>query len=118
MGGQNNSPLANHSWQHAELLLVGLDRIYKVPTMASIKMGALNSQVYGVTKIEMSENTHIETNDIVLALSGIAPVLRYSPTCRPNRWLLTTNLYSRSDDLTKRVAAMMRKIVPGRPGNT
>ena len=60
----------------AEFLLVGLDRIYTVPTIANIKIGILNNQVYGVRKIEMNENVHMETNDRIFAFSGIAPVLR------------------------------------------
>jgi len=92
--------------------------IYIVPTMASIKTGPLKSQLYGVRKIEMSENVHTEATDITFALSGMAPVSRNSPTCRPNRRLLTTKLYSRSDDLTKSAAAIMSQIVPGIPGST
>ena len=92
--------------------------IYIVPTMASIKTGPLKIQVYGVRKIEMSENVHTEATDIIFALSGIAPVSRKSPTWRPNRRFLTTKLWSRSDDLTKSAAAIMSQIVPGMPGST
>jgi hypothetical protein len=84
--------LAKQRWHYAEFLPVGLDTIYIVPTMASIKIGTLKSQVYGARKIEMSVNAHIETNDMIFALNGIAPVLKYSPTCRPNRRLLITKL--------------------------
>ena len=48
--------------------------------MANIKMGILNSQVYGVRKIEMSENTHMEPNDKIFAFADIAPVLRNDST--------------------------------------
>jgi hypothetical protein len=77
---------------YAEFFLVGLDVIYIVPTMASIKTIPLKSQVYGAKNIEMSENVHTETNDITFARSGIVPVSRKLPTWRPNKRLLTTNL--------------------------
>ena len=47
-----------------------------MPTIASIKIGSLKSQVYGVRKIEISENTHMENNDKIFALNGIAPVFK------------------------------------------
>ena len=75
---------------YPEFLTVPLDMMYIVPVIASKKIGILNSQLYGARNIEMTVNVHMEAKDMIFALSGIAPVLRNSPICRPNRRLLTT----------------------------
>jgi len=75
---------------YSDFLRVPLDMMYIVPVIASKKIGILNSQLYGARNIEMTVNVHMEAKDMIFALSGIAPVLRNSPICRPNRRLLTT----------------------------
>lgn len=86
--------------------------------IASSKIGILKSQLYGAKSTEIIENIHMKLIDKIFALNGIAPVFRNSPTWLPNRRLLITKKYSRSDDLTKSIAEIINQIVPGKPGIT
>ena len=97
---------------------VGLDMIKTVPITASMRMGTLNNQPYGASKTEITEKVHMKVSANIFALRGMAPVSRNPATPLPNIRLPTTNLYSLSEDLRNRVAAIMSQIVPGSPGNT
>ena len=87
-----------------------------VPASANTATGILKSKPYGAKTIEIIEKTHIEIRDIVFARNDMAPVFRKVFTWGPNSLLSTTKLYSRSDDLTKNVAARISQMVPGNPG--
>ncbi len=87
-----------------------------VPASANTATGILKSKPYGANTIEIIEKPHIEIRDIVFARNDMAPVFKKVFTWAPNSRLSTTKLYSRSDDLTKNVAAKISQIVPGNPG--
>ncbi len=60
--------------------MVPLETIYIVPAIASNSIDTLKIKLYGVRKIDMIENIHIEAKDMNFAFNLIAPVSRNSDT--------------------------------------
>lgn len=85
--------------------------------METISTGTLNNIPYPEYSIEIEVNTMIEQIAIILIFLGISFVSKYFFTNFPNLGLLITQLYIFSFDFMKNEVAIIRKIVPGKPGN-
>ncbi len=85
--------------------------------METISTGTLNNIPYPEYNIEIEVNTMIEQIAIILIFFGILLVSKYFFTNFPNFGLLMTQLYILSLDFIKNDVAIIRKIVPGSPGN-